>query len=86
MDDKNIYVKVVNVSEDSQKILIDLDCKVESEYTLSHVNGAANAVNSFENPENVSIINETKTGAASKFEFTAEACSVNVLILKRCEE
>ena len=86
VDDKNIYVKVVNVSEDSQKILIDLDCKVESEYTLSHVNGAANAVNSFENPENVSIINETKTGAASKFEFTAEACSVNVLILKRCEE
>ena len=86
VDDENIYVKVVNVSEESQNIAIDLDCQVKADYTLAYVSGKKDAINSFENPDNVTIKQEARTGAASKFEFTATACSVNVLILKRCEE
>ncbi len=84
MDEEHIYLKLVNISEEEDTAEIHLDCDVEANYRLACVKGHPEDVNSFENPEKISIHEENRTGAGRDFSCTVPASGVSVLILKKC--
>ena len=81
-DDNRVILKLINVGESSD-IRIVLDCDVESGYTVQTLSAPLDAVNSFENTENVSVRTSDMTGASREFLFRAEENSVNVLCMTR---
>ncbi|MBQ5340766.1 MAG: hypothetical protein J6W57_02010, partial [Oscillospiraceae bacterium] len=80
-DGDDLILKLIRVGEASD-IRILLDSEVQSEYTLQTLSAPLDAVNSFENRENVSVRTEKVCGASSDFVFRAEENSVNVLRFK----
>ncbi|MBP1554657.1 MAG: hypothetical protein J6U30_01110, partial [Oscillospiraceae bacterium] len=80
-DGDDLILKLIRVGEASD-IRILLDSEVQSEYTLQTLSAPLDAVNSFENRENVSVRTEKVCGASSDFVFRAEDNSVNVLRFK----
>jgi alpha-L-arabinofuranosidase len=77
--DREVIIKAVNFANTADEIAISLDCEVESDYTLSILSGAADAENSFENPDNVHDEVVPRSGAAKEFRYTAPPLSVSVL-------
>ena len=80
-DGDDLILKLIRVGEASD-IRILLDSEVQSEYTLQSLSAPLDAVNSFENRENVSVKTEKVSGASSDFVFRAKENSVNVLRFK----
>lgn len=81
-DDK-VIIKVVNFDEREDDIEINLDCDVESAYTVGLLTGEPEDENYIDNPENVHDILVEKTGAARSFTYKAPAMSVNIITLKK---
>ncbi len=80
-DGDDLILKLIRVGQASD-IRIRLDREVESEYTLQSISAPLDAVNSFENKDNVSVKTEKAEGASSDFVFRAEENSINVLRFK----
>jgi hypothetical protein len=80
-DGDDLILKLIRVGQASD-IRIRLDREVESGYTLQSISAPLDAVNSFENKDNVSVKTEKAEGASSDFVFRAEENSINVLRFK----
>jgi len=81
-DDENVILKLIRVGE-ATNVRVELDCAVEPDYTVQTLSAPLDAVNSFENKENVSVKCCEQTGASSDFVFSAPENSVNVLTFKK---
>jgi alpha-N-arabinofuranosidase len=79
-----IIIKIVNVKEETQKISIDAeglnDIKSGSISTMSSYD--LSAINSFDNPENISLVIKDLELKSSTVEITLEVNSVNMIKLK----
>nr|MCR5100312.1 hypothetical protein [Butyrivibrio sp.] len=82
VDDEHVYVKLVNVGGGENEVSINLDCEVEENYSIAYIKGRPEDVNSFENPEKISVKTENRTGADRSFKVMIPANSINVIILK----
>ena len=80
---EEVFVKIVNFSENAEPVEITLDCGVEPEYTVGLLTGDAEAENSLEDPEYVHDVTLHLSGASSCFTYTAPPLSVNILKLTR---
>ena len=80
---EEVFVKIVNFSENAEPVEITLDCGVEPEYTVGLLTGDAEAENSLEDPEHVHDVTLHLSGASSCFTYTAPPLSVNILKLTR---
>lgn len=81
-DGDEIILKLIRVG-DAADIRILLDCEVEPGYTVQTLSAPPDAVNSFEDKENVSVRKKEMTGADREFIFPAEADSINVIRLRK---
>ncbi len=81
--DDEVIIKAVNMAEESDAVVISLDCDVESDYCAMVLTGNKEDMNDFDCPERVTDHTEMKTGAGRTFVYNAPACSVNVLKLKK---
>ena len=81
-DEEKVILKLIKVGEEAD-VRITLDCEVEPDYTVQTLSAPLDAVNSFENMENVSVRTRECSGASSDFVFRAEENSVNVLTFKK---
>ena len=81
-DEEKVILKLIKVGETAD-VRITLDCEVEPDYTVQTLSAPLDAVNSFENMENVSVKTRECSGASSDFVFRAEENSVNVLTFKK---
>jgi hypothetical protein len=78
-----IIIKMVNMSELEDEVLIELDCEVAEEYKAYILTGDKDAENSFEKPDNVHDTEFSLNGAARRFTYKAPPFSVNVLHLTK---
>lgn len=76
-----ILIKAVNLSEKEEPIEIVLDCDVKQEYFAAVLTGEKQAVNSFENPQNICDREVCRQGASKKFTYYAPPLSANVIRL-----
>ena len=83
VDDKHVYVKIVNFADSAEPVEITLDCDVEPDYTVGMLTGNATDENSIEQPENVHDVTVQATGASRAFTYEAPALSVNILKLTK---
>ena len=81
--DEQVFVKIVNFSDDAEPVEIELDCDVKPDYTVDLLTGNATAENSLESPDNVHDISVRTTGASRSFVYQAPALSVNILKLAK---
>lgn len=82
--DDEVIVKLVNITDRVQPVEIALDCEVESDYRAEILTSAhPEDENTLDQPERVSPVAQTQSGAAQKFTYQAPAYSLNVLVLKR---
>ena len=81
-DKKQIYVKLVNISEKDEDVRITVDCEVNESIITEVLAAKPWEVNSFENKEQVSVVNRVISGGRD-FVYRAPAHSVNVLIMKK---
>lgn len=81
--DREILVKMVNMTGEMDPVRISLDCSVESSYTADVLTGKKDAENSFEQPENVRDRIVRMEGASENFIYEAPAYSVSVLRLEK---
>ena len=81
--DQEVILKLVNMAEQEDEVLITLDCDVAREYTAYLITGDKKAENSFENPIHVQDLEYQRTGAAREFVYQAPPLSVNVLRLQK---
>lgn len=81
--DEEVLIKVVNFDEKEDVVQIQLDCDVESKYTVELLTGDAEAENTLEEPEKVHDICVEKEGASREFTYAAPALSVNVIKLRK---
>ena len=82
-DGDEIIVKVVNAGETSDTVKIDFDCKIEKDYRAIILAASPDAVNSFENAENVSPIEKAFVGGEDSIVYEIPAYSVNILKVKK---
>ena len=80
-DGDDLILKLIRVGEQCD-VRIVLDCEVAPEYTVQTLSAPLDAVNSFENKQNVSVKTFVHDGASSDFVFRTEENSVNVLRFK----
>lgn len=80
---KQILIKMVNMTGETDPVRIALDCEVESRYTVTVLTGEKDAENSFEQPENVRDRTFDMQGASGNFVYQAPAYSVSVLQLEK---
>lgn len=80
-DGDDLILKLIRVGEQCD-VRIELDCEVAPEYTVQTLSAPLDAVNSFENKQNVSVKTSVYDGASSDFVFRTEENSVNVLRFK----
>lgn len=83
MDDENVYIKVVNITDSEKHIPMALDCDIDSRISIKTVAGSLDSVNSMQNKNNVSVEDSEITVDGKEFIFCAKAHSVNVLIVKK---
>jgi len=83
IDDGRVIVKIVNFTEETENIAIDLDIDVKSDYTVKLLTGDALAQNSIADSEHVHDIEFTAQGAARNFTYVAPPSSLSVLILHK---
>ncbi len=81
--DTEIILKLVNMAEMEDEVIIELDCEVLEEYRVYQLTGDKEAENSFENPVKVQDTEAISMGAGRKFIYTAPPFSVNVLKLTK---
>lgn len=81
--EEEVIVKLVNMAEEENDVVIDLDCDVESEYCAYVLTGEKLAENSFEKPEYVHDRKYQLCGAGRSFTHTVPKLSASVLILKK---
>ena len=81
--DDQVFIKIVNFSDDAEPVEIELDCDVKPDYTVDLLTGNATAENSLESPDNVHDISVRTTGASRSFVYQAPALSVNILKLAK---
>ena len=81
-DEDQVILKLIRVGE-AADVHVSLDCDVEPGYTVRTLSAPLDAVNSFENKENVAVRESSAAGAEREFTFHAEKNSVNVLKLKK---
>lgn len=79
--DQEIIIKLVNMAEQDDEVVINLDCDVLDEYRSYLLTAHKMAENSFEYPENVHEVEHVRKGAGKNFIYKAPALSVNVLRL-----
>jgi len=77
-----VILKLINIGA-AADVEVALDCEVESGYTLQTLTAPMDAVNSFENKDNVSAKTCKAEGASSCFVFSAPENSVNVLTFRK---
>ena len=82
-DEKNIYIKIVNFSEEPDDVRIALDCDVKNSYSVDRFCGDPHAKNTMDHPDSVRDETILCTGAAREFVYTAPGMSVNVLRLQK---
>ncbi|MCR4588544.1 MAG: glycoside hydrolase [Lachnospiraceae bacterium] len=81
-DADKIYLKIVNVDDQEQKVTIETDCAIGDEVCLEVLAADPDEVNSFADMEKVSA----KAGVLEKqgdLEYSVPAHSVNVLVLNK---
>lgn len=83
MDNENIYIKLVNITDSQMNIPITVDCKIDEKILVETVNGKMDSVNSMQNKTNVSIKKSEIYVEGKEFTFCAMEHSVNVLICKK---
>ena len=81
-DGDEVILKLIRVGEECD-VMVQLDCEVDPDYTVQTLSAPLDAVNSFENKDNVSVRTSQRSGASSEFIFRAEKNSVNVLRLRK---
>ena len=81
-DRENIYLKVVNISEQEEEIRISADCEVEEKVFTEVLAAHPWECNSFEEKERVSAVCGSVRGGKN-FIYTAPAHSVNVLVMRK---
>ena len=79
--DDTVILKIVNFSDQNEPVEINLDCDVETEYTVGLLTGKATDENSPDAPENVHDVLIQASGAGRFFAYDAPALSVSVLTL-----
>jgi len=82
-DEDTVYVKLVNIAPREMKIDLSLDCEVLPQGEAQVLTAPLDAVNSMDHKENVSAVTVPVRNAARCFTYTAPACSVNILRLKK---
>ncbi len=82
-DAEQVYVKLVNISEEPNTVALHLDCEVEKDYRIAYIQGRPEDVNSFEEPGRIAVREEERTGAGKDFSFELAPCCVCVLILRK---
>ena len=82
-DENSVIVKIVNFGECEEPVEIQLDCDVESDYTVGLLTGKATDENSLDDPEHVRDTLLKASGAARSFTYEAPALSVNILTLRK---
>jgi len=82
-DEDTVILKLIHAGDDEKDVEISLDCDVAKDVEISTLTAAMDAVNSFENPENVSAKTCVQSIGARTFTFRTPANSVNVLKLKK---
>ena len=81
--DDQVFIKIVNFSDDAEPVEITLDCDVKPDYTVGLLTGNATAENSIDAPENVRDVTVQASGASRSFTYQAPALSVNILKLTK---
>ena len=84
-DGDKVIVKIVHFGDREEPVEIDLDCEVESEYTVQLLTGQATDENSLEEPEKVHDVTLQAEGASRRFTYRAPALSASILTLKKRE-
>ncbi|MDS0526031.1 alpha-arabinofuranosidase [Clostridium sp. SHJSY1] len=80
-----LIVKVVNVAEEDKKVKINIDGKqnIVSKANVQYITGEdLSAVNSFDNPENISIKTKKLEHLSKNFDYNADKNSVSVIRIK----
>ena len=81
--DTDVIIKIVNFSDQEDPVRIELDCGVESDYSVGLLTGNAEDENSLDAPENVHDILLQASGASRDFVYSAPPLSVSILTLKK---
>jgi alpha-L-arabinofuranosidase len=81
--DKEVIIKMVNMSQMEDKVAISLDCDVSDEYRCYVLEGEKEAENSFSNPVNIHDEMRMLHGAAKEFVHRVPPLSVNILVLTK---
>ena len=85
--EEEVILKMVNMSEEEDEVLLELDCEVEEKYKAYILEGKKEEVNSFTETENICDREYLLTGASSRFLYKAPALSLNILrLVKRKAE
>ncbi len=84
-DGEDLILKIAHIGDQPEQVEIQLDCEVESAYTVGLLTGAPDDCNSLEEPEKVADHTVTCTGAAKTFVYEAPAYSVSVLRLHKSQ-
>jgi alpha-L-arabinofuranosidase len=81
----DLIVKVVNTSDEAKKVKININSskKIDSNAKIEYITGDnSSMVNSFEDPEAISIKDKTIDNASKSFDYDADKNSVSVIRLK----
>ena len=81
--EKELVIKLVNLSDREEDTEITLDCEVEEDYSVITVTGEREDRNTLDEPERIRDVRRECTGAAGSFVFRACPRSANVLLLRR---
>lgn len=81
--EKEVIIKMVNMSDTEELVEFTLDCEVLDEYRAFVMAGEKEGENSFENPQNICDGEYVKVGAAQRFTYIAPALSANVLVVQK---
>ena len=83
-DEDSVIIKLVNITGTAVPVEIELDCQVESEYTVQVLsNTDAEARNTLDKPDAVAPETRVLSGAGESFTYEAPAYSLSVLVLKK---
>lgn len=79
-----VILKIANIGESEDLITVSLDCEVEDDYEVTVLAGEdSKMVNDFEHPQAVSPVKKAMHGTADNFVYSAPACSLSILKLKK---
>jgi len=78
-----VIIKIANIGRTIEPVEINLDCEVESVYSVELLTGDPADTNTPDNPDKIVIAERVLSGASQRFIYEAPPCSVNVIKLTK---